>query len=71
MFAGGLALAASFLVMAGSQFARWTGIAVAGLQAIAQLAMIQAYPFWSLCVFTVDVLVIYALSVYGGKRVTI
>ena len=57
--------------MAGSQFARWTGIAVAGLQAIAQLAMIQAYPFWSLCVFTVDILVIYALSVYGGKRVAI
>jgi hypothetical protein len=30
--------------------------------------MIQAYPFWSLCVFAIDVLVIYALAAYGGRR---
>jgi hypothetical protein len=28
----------------------------------------QSYPFWSLIVFTLDVLVIYALAVYGGKK---
>ena len=26
------------------------------------------YPFWSLLVFFLDVLVIYALAVYGGKQ---
>lgn len=65
---GALAICASFGVLTGSQLARWTGITVAGLQAIAQLLMIQAYPFWSLCVFAIDLLVIYGLSAYGGRR---
>ena len=63
-----ITLCAAFAVVAGAQWARWFGIAVAGLQAIAQLAFIQAYPFWSLTVFTLDLLVIYALAVYGGSR---
>jgi hypothetical protein len=27
-----------------------------------------AYPFWSLCVFAIDLLVIYALAMYGNRR---
>jgi hypothetical protein len=61
-------LCAAFAIVAGAQWARWFGIVIASLQAIAQLAFIQAYPFWSLCVFTLDLLVIYALAVYGGSR---
>ena len=68
MVVGGLTVAASFGVLAGSQWARWTGIIAAGLQALAQLLMMQAYPFWSLCIFAADVLVIYALTVHGGTR---
>jgi hypothetical protein len=64
--AGVAAMAASFGVLTGSELARWTGITVAGLQALTQLLVMQAYPFWSLCVFAIDVLVIYALAVYGG-----
>jgi hypothetical protein len=29
---------------------------------------VNAYPFWTLMMFALDVLVIYALAVYGGKR---
>ena len=65
---GAVALCAAFAVTTGSQLARWTGIVIAGTQAIAQLMMIQAYPFWSLCVFAIDLLVVYALAVYGGRR---
>lgn len=68
MVVGAVTLAASFAVTTGAEWARWTGITVAGLQAIAQLLMIQAYPFWSLCVFAIDLLVIYALAAYGGRR---
>jgi hypothetical protein len=68
MAAGVLALLAGFGVLAGSQWARWTGIVMAGLQALAQLMIMQAYPFWSLCIFALDVLVIYALAAYGGSR---
>ncbi len=63
---GSLTILAAFSVVAGSQWGRWFGIVVAGLNAIAQLAWIQAYPFWALCIFTMDILVIYGLAVYGG-----
>jgi hypothetical protein len=65
---GAVTLCAAFAIPTRSQLARWTGITVAGLQAVAQLMMIQAYPFWSLCIFAIDLLVIYGLAVYGGRR---
>ncbi len=52
-----------------NQFARWTGVVVLGLNAIAQLMMMPAYPFWSLCIFALDILAIYGLIAYG-KRLT-
>ena len=54
-------------VMAKNQFARWVGVAVLSLNAIAQLMMIPAYPFWSLALFAVDILAIYGLCAYGGR----
>jgi hypothetical protein len=67
---GALLIVAAMGVLSGSQFARWFGITAAGLNGIAQFMFIQAYPFWSLVVFACDVLVIYALAVYGGRRET-
>ena len=64
---GGVAVASALAVVSRAQWARWTGIAVAAFQAIAQLLIIQGYPMWSVCIFAVDLLVIYALAVYGGK----
>jgi hypothetical protein len=49
-----------------NQFARWTGAAILGLNAIVQLMMIPAYPFWSLSIFAVDILAIYGLIAYGN-----
>ena len=54
-------------VMAKNQFARWTGVGVLGLNAIAQLMFIPAYPFWSLAIFSLDILAIYGLVTYGGR----
>ena len=65
---GIVALFASFAIMSGSEWARWFGIVVAGLYAIDQLLFVQAYPFWSLAMFSLSVLTIYALAVYGGKK---
>jgi hypothetical protein len=47
---------------------RWVGVGIASLNAIMQLLFIPAYPFWSLCLFTLDILVIYGLIAHG-KRV--
>lgn len=50
-----------------NQFARWTGVVALGLNAVAQLLMMPAYPFWSLSLFAVDVLAIYGLVAYGNR----
>lgn len=55
-------------VWARNTFATWLGVAFAGLNAIGQLLMIPAYPFLSVSLFAVDMLVIYALAVHGGHR---
>jgi hypothetical protein len=63
----GQGIAASML-LTGSEFARWFGIASAGINAIGQLNFVPAYPFWAIAMFTLDLLIIYALAVYGGAR---
>jgi hypothetical protein len=59
---------AAFTLLTGSELARWFGIAVAGVNAIGQLAFVPAYPWWSIAMFAVDILIIYGLAVYGGSR---
>lgn len=61
-------LLAAFSLFGGSELARWFGIAVAGVNAIGQLYYVPAYPFWSLAMFTVDILIIYGLAAYAGRR---
>jgi hypothetical protein len=57
-----------FAIARGSDVARWAGIGFALANALAQLLFIQAYPFWSLAIFAVDLLVVYALVIYGTPR---
>jgi hypothetical protein len=68
MILGILQLAAASYLLSGSEWARWFGIAVAGVNSIGQLMFLPAYPFWALSMFTVDMLIIYGLAVYGGSR---
>ena len=53
-----------------NEFARWTGVAVLTLNAIAQLLMMPAYPFWSLTFFAIDLIAIYGLTVHGKRSQT-
>ncbi len=50
-----------------NQFARWAGVFVLGVNSIVQLMMMPADPFWSLCIFALDVLAIYGLIAYGRR----
>jgi hypothetical protein len=50
------------------QIARWLGVVFAFFNALAQMLMIQAYPFWSLVLLSLNVLVMYGLVVYGGRN---
>jgi len=65
---GVVVLFAAGSVARGGQFGRWFGIAAAGLNSIGQLLFVPAYPWWSISAFAVDMLIIYALTVYGGRQ---
>jgi hypothetical protein len=67
MLIGVLEVCVAVGIWAQSAWARWTGVAIAGLNAIAQLIFIPAYPWLSLAIFTLDILVIYGLVAYGGR----
>ena len=50
-----------------NQLARWAGVFILSLNAIAQLLMMPAYPFWSLAIFAVDIIAIYGLIAHGNR----
>jgi hypothetical protein len=54
-------------VLTGNLAARTVGVILAGLSALANLMFIEAYPFWSVLIITVDVLVVYSLTVHGHE----
>ena len=65
---GALQLLAAGGILAGNQFARWFAVAVVGLNAIAQMFFIPAYPFWSLMIIAVDVVALWGLCAYGSRQ---
>ncbi|HEY5816368.1 MAG TPA: hypothetical protein VIS95_08525 [Solirubrobacterales bacterium] len=62
LIVGVLELVAAFSLFAGGEFGRWFGIFIASLNAIAALLSIPAYPFWSLAIFALAIIVIYKLA---------
>jgi hypothetical protein len=67
MLVGAVQVCAGLGVWVKAQWARWTGVFIAALNGMAQLAFIAAYPWLSLAIFALDMLVIYGLVVYGGR----
>ena len=65
---GTIQFLAAFGIWTGSELARWIGIVSAGLNAVAQMLAIPAYPFLSLSLFAIDILVIYGLVAYGSDQ---
>jgi hypothetical protein len=65
---GALQLLAAGGIVAGNQLARWTAVGLVGLNAIAQMMAIPAYPFWSLTIIAADVVALWGLCVYGSRE---
>jgi|SRR5204862_3329668 len=59
---------AGFAVFGGATWAALVGIGTAFFNAIAQLSWAHAYPVWAIAAIVADVLIIYGLVVYGGRR---
>lgn len=61
----GLALA----LMSGQGWARWPAVALAVLQAIEHFFFIPYYPWWSILVIILDIIIIWALLTYSPETV--
>jgi len=59
---GVLELIAAFSLFSGGEFGRWFGIFVGAFNAMAALLSIPAYPFWSLAIFALSIIIIYKLA---------
>jgi hypothetical protein len=60
---------AAFSLWSGGLYGRVVAIFAASLSAIAALLSIPAYPFWSLAVFAINIIIIHQVAVYGGADV--
>jgi hypothetical protein len=64
---GAILIISGLLVLMGNAAGRTVGVLAAMLNAIAQLGIINLHPVWGVLIIVVDVIVIYALIVYGGE----
>jgi hypothetical protein len=62
---GAIQFMVALLIWKGVPSGTTLGIFIAGLNAVAQMMAIGAYPVWSVTVLAVDVLIIYALAAHG------
>jgi hypothetical protein len=67
ILSGLLQIFAGYGVMKGRTWARITAIVLVVINALLHMAFMPAYPFWSVIVITLDVLVIYAVAVHGRE----
>jgi len=65
---GAIQIVTGFAVYSGAGWAAIVGVVSAFGNAIAQLSWARAYPVWAIAAIVLDVLVIYGLVVYGGRR---
>ena len=59
-------LLAAVGVWAGNHLARWFAVAVVGFNAIGQMFVIPACPFWSLVIIAADVVALWGLCAHGN-----
>ena len=67
LLAGVIVIAAGVAVFSGKIWARTIGVILAMLSAVVNIAFLSAYPIWSTIMITIDILVIWALTVHGGE----
>ncbi|WP_018680922.1 DUF7144 family membrane protein [Actinokineospora enzanensis] len=58
---------AGFALFTGAIWARVAAVVLAGINALTQLAFLPAYPVWSIIAIVLDVVVIWAVVVYGRE----
>lgn len=64
---GAVQMILSGAILRGRRWSVFVGIMLSVINLIGQMLFVRTYPVWSLLVIALDVLVIYALAVYGGR----
>ncbi|GAB3793973.1 DUF7144 family membrane protein [Nocardioides ungokensis] len=67
LIGGIIMVAAGAALFAGQMWARIVGVLVALVSSVVNLAFFSAYPWWSAIMITIDVFVIWALTVHGAE----
>jgi len=67
---GVIATITGFFLFTQATWARWLGIAMAGLSAVANFFFLTYYPLWSLVLIAMDIFVIWSLSTIGNRATT-
>jgi uncharacterized membrane protein (DUF2068 family) len=65
---GVIQILAGLAILNRREWGRWFGIAAVTLNAVGQLLVIDAYPFWSMAIIAYDVAIFYALTVRWVRR---
>jgi hypothetical protein len=67
LIVGVIQILAALSIFGRTTWGVWVGVFSASVNAILQLLDLPAYPFLSLTLFAVDILIIYGLIAYGGR----
>jgi uncharacterized membrane protein (DUF2068 family) len=59
---------AAFAIWRGAPWGRWFGVASASANTILQVLWLPAYPILALTIIPLDIIAIYGLLAYGGRR---
>jgi hypothetical protein len=59
---------AAFAIWRGAAWGRWFGVACASANAILQTLWIPAFPILAMTILTLDIVAIWGLLAYGGRR---
>jgi len=68
LFLGIIIALAGTSILSGQAWARGVGIFIAILSAIANFFYIPYYPFWTLLIIAMDIVIIWALAGYGPSE---
>ena len=65
---GVVQLFAALAIWRGTGWGRWFGVGCASVNAILQMLWLPAYPILALTILPLDIIAIYGLLAYGGRR---
>lgn len=70
MALGALQVAAAGAIMSGRSWGRWFGIVMVGFAGFLHLLAIPVYPWWSVIMVALNVLILYALAAHWRSGVS-